>query len=105
MPEKANAQPTKEFFVNMITKDIQLDACILDLLDNCLDGASADLSNRARQEQRDYSNYTASITLNEEEFTITDNCGGISINEAINYAFRFGRRPDAPPEAAYSIGL
>jgi Histidine kinase-, DNA gyrase B-, and HSP90-like ATPase len=105
MAEKANAEPTKEFFVNMITKDIQLDACILDLLDNCLDGAGADLSNRARQGERDYSNYTASITLDEEEFTITDNCGGISINEAINYAFRFGRRPDAPPEAAYSIGL
>jgi hypothetical protein len=105
MPEKANAEPTKEFFVNMITKDIQLDACILDLLDNCLDGANADLASRGRHADRDYSAYSAWLTLDENSFTISDNCGGISVDEAMNYAFRFGRRPDAPSEAAYSIGL
>ena len=34
MPERAQGQPTKEFFVMMITKDISLEDCILDLLDN-----------------------------------------------------------------------
>lgn len=105
MTEKANAQPTKEFFVNMITKDIQLDACILDLLDNCLDGANAQLANNGTQTDQRYQSYWAKITLSEDEFKIEDNCGGISVDEAINYAFRFGRRPDAPSEADYSIGL
>ena len=36
---KAHATPTKDFFVRMITKDISLEDCILDLIDNCLDGA------------------------------------------------------------------
>jgi len=105
MAEKANAEPTKEFFVNMITKDIQLDACILDLLDNCLDGANAQIANNGNLMHQRYQNCWAKITLNEDEFTIEDNCGGISVDEAINYAFRFGRRPDAPTEADCSIGL
>lgn len=105
MAEKASAEPTKEFFVNMITKDIQLDACILDLLDNCLDGANAQLTNRGSETDRRYEGYWAEITISEDEFKIADNCGGISVDEAINYAFRFGRRPDAPSEADYSIGL
>jgi hypothetical protein len=36
--QKAIANPTKEFFVTMITRDITLEDCILDL-DNSVDGA------------------------------------------------------------------
>ena len=32
------ASPTKAFFVQMLTRDIDLKAAILDLLDNCVDG-------------------------------------------------------------------
>ena len=39
MIKKANAHPTKDFFVKMITKDIALEDCLLDLIDNCIDGA------------------------------------------------------------------
>ena len=35
----AQASPTKQFFVSMLTRDISLADAILDLLDNCLDGA------------------------------------------------------------------
>lgn len=35
---KAQGAPTKEFFVGMLTRDIELSDAILDLLDNCLDG-------------------------------------------------------------------
>ena len=38
MAKKANGAPTKEFFVGMLTRDIELSDAILDLLDNCLDG-------------------------------------------------------------------
>ena len=34
-----NSSPTKNFFINMLTRDISLNDAILDLLDNCLDGA------------------------------------------------------------------
>ena len=36
---KAVANPTKEFFVRMLTRDITVDDCILDLIDNSVDGA------------------------------------------------------------------
>ena len=33
-----DASPVKSFFVSMLTRDIQLEEAILDLLDNCVDG-------------------------------------------------------------------
>ena len=38
--DRAEASPTKQFFVSMLTRDINLADAILDLVDNCLDGAS-----------------------------------------------------------------
>jgi hypothetical protein len=103
---KAHASPTKEFFVYMITKDISLAACILDLLDNCVDGARDDLRRlgAAPPEEHLFRGYGAEITFDEHHFQITDNCGGIPVDDAINYAFHFGRRPDAPDEAEHAIG-
>ena len=34
------AAPHKRFFIDMITRDISLDACVLDLIDNSVDGAT-----------------------------------------------------------------
>jgi hypothetical protein len=39
LPGKAEANPTKAFFVRMITRDISLADCILDLIDNSVDAA------------------------------------------------------------------
>jgi hypothetical protein len=107
MVTKAHASPTKQFFVHMITKDISLEACILDLLDNCVDGARDDL--RRRKVQRSpselYRGYYARITFDETHFMIEDNCGGIPLDDAVDYAFHFGRRPDAEPEADFAVGL
>ena len=103
---KAHATPTKDFFVRMITKDISLEDCILDLIDNCLDGARK--SNRTSSQQptpNNYRGFKANVDFNENRFAIVDNCGGITISEAIDYAFHFGRRLDAPTEGDYSIGL
>ena len=33
-----DASPVKSFFVEMLTRDIELGDAILDLLDNCVDG-------------------------------------------------------------------
>lgn len=107
MSQKAHATPTKEFFVYMITRDISLEDCILDLLDNCVDGARKDLSRRETSGENGtpYKGYSARIRLDADSFVINDNCGGISLDDAVNYAFHFGRRPDAPPEGDFAIGL
>ncbi len=106
-PKKANAAPTKEFFVRMITKDISLEDCILDLVDNCLDGARR--AHRARDgndnTEKPYDGYYAKLTFDGDGFTIKDNCGGISMENAIDYAFRFGKRPGGPADLEASIGL
>ena len=36
--ENIDASPVKRFFVEMLTRDIQIEDAILDLLDNCVDG-------------------------------------------------------------------
>ena len=102
---KAHATPTKDFFVRMITKDISLEDCILDLIDNCLDGArKIKHAQSSHAHIDDYSGFHAKISFDKEFFEIVDNCGGITIEEAENYAFHFGPRPRNHVDD-YSIGL
>lgn len=88
--DTAVATPTKRFFVSMLTRDISLVDAILDLVDNCLDGALR----LAGGEDVDYSQYLVEIKLDDEIFSIKDNCGGIPRDIAKNYAFKMGREPD-----------
>ena len=88
--------PTKSFFIQMITRDITINDAIIDLLDNSIDGAS-------RIKSDDYSGLRIDLTLNENEFVVKDNCGGFSIDTAKKYAFRFGR-PDDAPQTVGSVG-
>ena len=105
MDKNADAMPTKDFFVRMITRDISLEDCILDLIDNCLDGARRQLAarNGGAGEIHSYEGFRVRLQIGQERFRIEDNCGGISIDNAIDYAFHFGRRPDAPKEEDYAI--
>jgi hypothetical protein len=107
MTLKAHALPQKVFFIHMITRDITLRDCLLDLLDNCVDGATKENSRRgvSSPQANEYAGYWAKIRLSPTEFSIEDNCGGISVNDAIDYAFHFGRRSDAPQDGASTIGL
>ena len=88
--DRAEASPTKRFFVSMLTRDISLADAILDLLDNCLDGALR-LSGGG---DVDYAQYFVKIVLAADHFSIKDNCGGIPREVAKNYAFKMGREPD-----------
>jgi hypothetical protein len=87
---QAIAIPTKQFFVSMLTRDISLADAILDLVDNCLDGALR----IANGSDVDYSQHFVEISLNKDFFSIQDNCGGIPLDVARNYAFKMGREPD-----------
>jgi len=88
--------PTKSFFIQMITRDITINDAIVDLLDNSIDGAS-------RLSPNDYSGLRIDLILNQNEFIVKDNCGGFSLETAQKYAFRFGR-PDDAPETRGSVG-
>lgn len=109
-----NAEPAKRFFVEMLTRDIELTDAILDLLDNCVDGALRTNAGRggALDPNRPFEGFCAEITIEKDLFSITDNCGGIPPKVAREYAFRFGR-PDAdadqdaglPTVGVYGIGM
>ena len=103
---KASANPTKAFFVRMITRDITLEDCIFDLIDNSIDGAWELAGGRPMSlaEDTDLSEYKISIEIKPDRFSIHDNCGGISLDDAANYAFTFGRKEDAETEN-FSIGV
>lgn len=89
----ASGKPKKTFFVRMITRDITLQDCILDLIDNSVDGAWQQEGSRpiSLDQDVDLSAYQIDITLTEDRFVIKDNCGGIDQAAAENYAFTFGR--------------
>jgi hypothetical protein len=84
-PTKADASPTKRFFADIITKDIQLDQAIQDLVDNSVDGA------RRLRPGGDYHDLWVNIRVAADCFSIADNCGGIPLEIARKYAFKFGR--------------
>ncbi|MEZ2419252.1 ATP-binding protein [Luteibacter sp. RCC_6_2] len=104
--KKVKANPTKTFFVEMITRDISVEDCILDLIDNSVDGAWALAGSHPMHldQGADLTPYTVSITADGEHFTVTDNCGGMSLDDAIERAFSFGRRPDDGHDE-FSIGV
>lgn len=97
MNDKINASPTKDFFIDMLTRDIALDRSLLDLIDNSVDAARENEKNNARIDI----NYTNGV------FSIHDNCGGMDRNSAKNYAFRFGRPKDNPatPNSVGQFGV
>ncbi|MDO3507190.1 ATP-binding protein [Ralstonia pseudosolanacearum] len=97
-----HADPTKDFFVKMITRDIELRDCLFDLLDNSIDGARRAADNSA---PRALAGKFAHITFDRNGFLITDNCGGIRLSDAIDYAFHFGRRAGSPTDVSGGIGL
>lgn len=101
--KKIHASPTKDFFVKMITRDIALEDCIFDLLDNAIDGAHRQAKGKDGNEP--LKGFWAEIAFNGNQFQITDNCGGIKLSDAIDYAFHFGRRPDSPADVEGGIGL
>lgn len=104
--QRASAHPTKAFFVRMLTRDISLSDCILDLIDNSVDAAWASLDSvpPTLESSRRLAAFKIDLTIAKDEFTIVDNCGGISLDDAVNYAFTFGRDELGTVEG-YSVGV
>ena len=89
-----SAEPTKEFFISMLTRDISLLSALVDLVDNSVDAAMQNDGVVGKKVE---------ITLDRQFFEIKDSCGGIPKDAAENYAFKFGRPTDAP-QTPHSVG-
>lgn len=99
-----SAAPVKSFFVNMLTRDIELKDAILDLLDNCVDGIQRSCTKKALGKKRPYDGYRAKITLSGGKFVIEDNCGGIS-EALLDDAFRMGRVDPNVDKGRKTVGI
>ena len=97
--DKIDATPTKRLFIDILTRDISVKACILDLIDNSVDAyIRNEISDR--REIR--------LNISEDEFRIFDNCGGIEYNFLKTTVFRFGAdilERDKPTLGIYGIGM
>lgn len=102
-PDHLDGAPTKRFFVSMLPRDIDLDDSILDLVDNCVDGAMRSQP-AGRNTERPFAGFGCDITVSSEKFVITDNCGGIP-SSYLNAAFRLGRPSGDPDEKLPTIGI
>lgn len=92
-----NALPTKGLFVSMLVRDIGTARAIIDLVDNAVDGA------RRTKPDDKFTGLWIRLTIDKHQFRIADNCGGMTIDTARKYAFRFGR-PSESPRTAHSVG-
>jgi len=117
LTDKANALPTKRFFLDNFIKDIGLEDAILDLADNSVDSILRTYGIEISPDLLIDQNFQVPedlpepplirIQLSEDRFEIEDFGGGIEYDDAREIVFRFGR----PEEyikgllGIYGIGL
>lgn len=104
----ANANPSRAFFVRMLTRDISVTDCILDLVDNSVDSAWKSLGKKplTLSDGPDFSNIRIDLSFDDKSFAITDNCGGMTQASAEQHALTFGRKDEDPDDTGeFSIGV
>ena len=92
-------QPTKKLFIDILTRDIHIRDCILELLDNSVDSYTRNNINDKREIR---------LNFNKNELSIFDNCGGIDKKKLKEDVFRFGTEDflnNVPTIGLYGIGL
>jgi hypothetical protein len=93
-----DASPTKDLFISMLVKDIPLVRALVDLVDNSVDGA------RRLRGDGSLKGLEVRISIEKNTFKVTDNCGGIPVDIAQKYAFRFGRSSENSNQTKHSVG-
>lgn len=115
----AKAFPRKRFFLQMFTRDIRLDDCILDLIDNSVDSVirteDIDVRDTVLSKPSSHSHLgtlpKVEVKFSASEFSIDDNCGGISVSDAKEDVFNFGHDLDHDSATtgrrlgAYGVGM
>lgn len=111
---KVYADPQKSFFIDMLTRDIGIIECILDLIDNSIHNlirtSDVDVMKvlTSADKHKLSGNSRIDIIYNKNSFTIIDNCGGIEKEDAINDVFLFGRKKKIDPKPGlglYGVGM
>lgn len=93
---KVDTSPTKEAVVDSLTRDVTVETCIFDLIDNAVD-AARDTIFRERYEEakvglpESYEGFKIELTLDGDGLKITDNCGGIALDRLQSMVLRFGK--------------
>ncbi|OFI06015.1 histidine kinase-, DNA gyrase B-, and HSP90-like ATPase [Clostridium acetireducens DSM 10703] len=77
--KKIDLSPSRDFIIKSIVGEITLETAILNLIDNCIQ--ASDKYNRNKK-------YTIKLLINPKQFSIEDNCGGMS-KEKLESAFTF----------------
>lgn len=111
--EAAQALPRKQFFLEMFTRDISLEDCMLDLVDNSIDSHLVRKNIEITplifgNHKGSYTKGSIKVRCNEDKIEVFDDCGGIDYQDALTSVFCFGHDPgqDAPKRlGAYGIGL
>ena len=107
------ADPRKRFFIDMLTRDINLVDCILDLIDNSIDSILHKtkfdpMKGLSNEERKKLDKYKISIKFNEAEFTIEDNSDGVGAKDIAERVFRFGAEKNPQKKmglSVYGIGM
>lgn len=111
---KAQAYPRKRFFLDMFTRDISVEDCILDLLDNSIDAlirtrriSLADLLTGPVAVIEGDELPSVDFTYARDKITIVDKCGGIRQDTVRNNVFSFGHTADYSPGllGVYGVGM
>ncbi len=111
----ANAYPRKRFFLDMFTRDISVEDCLLDLIDNSIDALirtrniaiSAPWSLDDATATDPSSLPTVELDVSPAKVVIADKCGGIDERLVPMDLFGFGHTKDYQPGTlgAYGVGL
>jgi hypothetical protein len=109
----ANAEPSKAFFIEMLTRDLTLSDCILDLVDNSIHTLIAetglDVSDHLFTGTKAQKvKALIEITFTAAKFKIKDNCGGIPIKDAEERVFLLGnpvREKENTGLGVFGIGM
>jgi len=99
MAELVSFQPTKRLFIDILTRDISIYDCILDLLDNAVDSYTRNRIDKKREVR---------LNFDKSKVNIFDNCGGIEKERLKKEVFRFGAKDFSicvPTIGVYGIGL
>jgi hypothetical protein len=116
MQQFADAHPRKRFFLEMFTRDIALEDTVLDLIDNSVDGLTrsrtldispALLAQPLPSSVRGKHLPSIRCEYSNDEFVLTDNCGGIPRDIALKELFTFGHSESYQGSqlGVYGIGL
>jgi hypothetical protein len=110
----ANADVRKQFFTEMFTRDISLEDCVLDLIDNSIDSfllkkaiPVSQLIFGPQPSPAKWSPGKIEVSCNERQIKVVDRCGGIPRKRAEHEIFCFGHDPSDTPGklGAYGVGM